>query len=382
MKDMIKIFVVTGTRADYGIYFPLLTELQGRANVELGLIVTGMHLSPYYGNTVDLIVEDGFSIIGKVDNLLQAPTEANMSKSVGLGILGMTDILQDNQPDVVIVLGDRGEMLAASIAASHLNIPVAHIHGGEVSGSIDESVRHAITKMSHLHFSATAMSAERIVKMGEDPWRVHRLGAPRLDTILNSELPDLQEVKKKYHLEEVEDYYLFVYHPVTTELMGLKEQVLVCLQALMATSKDVIIIRPNSDAGNHVIIEAYDEFITYEKFHFVTNFSPIEYLTILSQCKALVGNSSSGIIEAASFHKPVINIGNRQKGREQSDNVINVKEDQTEIQQALEKTMSPHYQERLNSVENVYGDGNSVRRMTEVLLRIDKQKLINKMIAY
>jgi GDP/UDP-N,N'-diacetylbacillosamine 2-epimerase (hydrolysing) len=382
MMDKITVYVVTGTRADYGIYFPLLSGLDKQDQFDLKVIVTGMHLSSFYGNTIDQIMKDGFKIAGRVDNLLQGSTEANMAKSVGLGILGMTNILEEDKPDVVVVLGDRGEMLAASIAASHLNIPVAHIHGGEVSGSIDESVRHAISKLSHLHFPATEKSAERILKMGEDPWRIHRVGAPRIDTIVNSQLPDLQKVKNQYELFGVNEYYLFVYHPVTTELMDLKDQVRLCLEALKNTGEDVVIIKPNSDAGNQVINEAYEEFSDYHKFHYVTNFSPMEYLTILKGSKAMIGNSSSGIIEAASFKKAVINIGNRQKGREQSANVINVKENKKQIEEALAFITANEYKTQLNNVTNVYGDGKSTSRIMKVLSEIDKQKLIDKIIAY
>jgi GDP/UDP-N,N'-diacetylbacillosamine 2-epimerase (hydrolysing) len=382
MTDKISVYVVTGTRADYGIYFPLLSSLENHDQFDLKLIVTGMHLSPFYGYTIEQIIKDGFKIAGRVDNLLQGSTEANMAKSVGLGILGMTNILEEDKPEVVVVLGDRGEMLAASIAATHLNIPVAHIHGGEVSGSIDESVRHAISKLSHLHFPATEKSAERILKMGEDPWRIHRVGAPRIDTIVNSQLPDLPKVKNQYELFGVNEYYLFVYHPVTTELMDLKDQVRLCLEALKNTGEDVVIIKPNSDAGNQVINEAYEEFSYYHKFHYVTNFSPMEYLTILKGSKAMIGNSSSGIIEAASFKKAVINIGNRQKGREQSANVINVKENKKQIEEALAFITANKYKTQLNNVTNVYGDGKSASRIMKVLSEIDKQKLIDKIIAY
>lgn len=382
MTEKIKVCVVTGTRADYGIYKPLLHSLQDDDDFLLELLVTGMHLSPYYGNTIRHIIEDGFSIVGKVDILLQNTTEAAMAKSIGLGVLGYTDVFEENRPNIVVVLGDRGEMLAAAIAASHLNIPVAHIHGGEVSGSIDESVRHAITKLSHLHFAATKKSAERIIKMGEDPWRVHNVGAPRIDTILNAPLPDISEIKSSYSLERIENYFLFVYHPVTTNLLGLKEQIEICLQALKDSGENVIIIKPNSDAGNQVINEAYEKFSDYEKFHYVTNFSPMEYLAVLKESKALIGNSSSGIIEAASFRKPVINIGNRQSGREQSSNVINIIEDKHQIKEAITLLSEESFKGNLREVKNIYGDGKSVERIKKVLLDINHRDLIKKIIAY
>ncbi|KZM55116.1 UDP-N-acetylglucosamine 2-epimerase [Aeribacillus pallidus] len=383
-KKVKKIVVVTGTRADYGIYVPLLKKIEKDPVLELGLIVTGMHLSPIYGYTINEIKADKYKIIGTIDILLQGSTSANMARSIGLGIIGMTQVLETNQPDLLFVLGDRGEMLAAAIAASHLNIPVAHLHGGEVSGSIDESVRHAISKLSHIHFPATAKSAERLKKMGEDEWRIHQVGALRLDTILKASLPSFEEVRDKYGLGFIEknNYFLLVYHPVTTEVHSLKDQIKNVLDALIKHQKPIICILPNSDYGTEEITAVYNEY-KQSNIKFIKNFNHLDYLTVLKHSLALIGNSSSGIIEAASFHVPVLNIGNRQKGRERSGNVVDVTTALEDIEKGLNQVLSESFRQSVSKVSNVYGDGKASDRIVKRIkdLIID-DTILNKIIAY
>lgn len=383
-KKVKKIVVVTGTRADYGIYVPLLKKIEKDPVLELGLIVTGMHLSPIYGYTINEIKADKYKIIGTIDILLQGSTSANMARSIGLGIMGMTQVLETNQPDLLFVLGDRGEMLAAAIAASHLNIPVAHLHGGEVSGSIDESVRHAISKLSHIHFPATAKSAERLKKMGEDEWRIHQVGALRLDTILKASLPSFEEVRDKYGLGFIEknNYFLLVYHPVTTEVHSLKDQIKNVLDALIKHQKPIICILPNSDYGTEEITAVYNEY-KQSNIKFIKNFNHLDYLTVLKHSLALIGNSSSGIIEAASFHVPVLNIGNRQKGRERSGNVVDVTTALEDIEKGLNQVLSESFRQSVSKVSNVYGDGKASDRIVKIIkdLIID-DTILNKIIAY
>jgi GDP/UDP-N,N'-diacetylbacillosamine 2-epimerase (hydrolysing) len=380
----VKICVVTGTRADYGIYVPLLEALRNHDDYELGLLVTGMHLSPTYGYTVNEIIADGFPVIDKVDILLQNSSHGNMSRSVGLGIMGMTAAFERYNPDLVFLLGDRGEMLSAAISASHLNIPVAHLHGGEVSGSIDESVRHAITKFAHLHFPSTELSSERIIKMGERPEFVFPVGALRIDTILNENLPSLAEIKEKYQLSFTDEYYIMVFHPVTTDSIPLDEQVENLLTALLGEDKSILCILPNSDAGSEEIINVYNRFSQEEKIVYIKNFQQLDYLTILRHCYAMVGNSSSGILEAASFQKAVINIGSRQKGRERSKNVVDVEPTKAGIKEALHKIEERDFLEELSSIKNIYGDGKAAKRILSVLESVDLKdvRLIDKMITY
>lgn len=384
-KKVKKIVVVTGTRADYGIYVPLLEKIEKDPDLELGLLVTGMHLSPIYGYTINEIKADQYPIIGTVDILLQRSTSANMARSIGLGILGMTQVLETNQPDLVFVLGDRGEMLAAAIAASHLNIPVAHLHGGEVSGSIDESVRHAISKLSHIHFPATAKSAERLKKMGEDEWRIHQVGALRLDTILHASLPSFEDVREKYGLGFIEknNYFLLVYHPVTTEVHSLKKQMKNVLDVLIRHQKPILCILPNSDYGTEEITAVYSQYKQYSNIKFIENFNHLDYLTVLKHSLALIGNSSSGIIEAASFHVPVLNIGNRQKGRERSGNVVDVTTASEDIEKGLNQVLSESFRQSVSKVSNVYGDGKASERIVKIIknLIID-ETILNKILAY
>jgi GDP/UDP-N,N'-diacetylbacillosamine 2-epimerase (hydrolysing) len=384
VSNKLKICVVTGTRADYGIYVPLLEALRNHDDYELGLLVTGMHLSPTYGYTVNEIIADGFPVIDKVDILLQNSSHGNMSRSVGLGIMGMTAAFERYNPDLVFLLGDRGEMLSAAISASHLNIPVAHLHGGEVSGSIDESVRHAITKFAHLHFPSTELSAGRIIKMGERPEFVFPVGALRIDTILNENLPSLAEIKEKYQLSFTDEYYIMVFHPVTTDSIPLDEQVENLLTALLEEDKSILCILPNSDAGSEEIINVYNRFSQEEKIVYIKNFQQLDYLTILRHCYAMVGNSSSGILEAASFQKAVINIGSRQKGRERSKNVVDVEPTKAGIKEALHKIEERDFIEELSSIKNIYGDGKAAKRILSVLESVDLKdiRLIDKMITY
>jgi len=379
---MIKIMVVTGTRADYGIYYPILKAIEETENMELQLLVTAMHLSPQYGSTIEYIRKDGFNIVAEVECLLQSSTHANMARSVGLALIGMTQVLETTRPDRILVLGDRGEMLAAAIAASHMNIPLFHLHGGEVSGTIDESVRHAISKLAHIHLTATEGSRERLLRMGEDDWRIHVVGAPRIETILNTSLPKLEIVKQKYGLDAIGEYILFIYHPVTTEQADQLELTRM-LQVLLDTGKDIVCVMPNADAGTEVITQVYKPLLNHPQFHPIVSFEQFDYLTMLEQTRVLVGNSSSGIIEAASFHIPVINIGNRQGARERSANVIDIAESAEALSQALIKAVSDSFQQMVHSVSNVYEQSDTSRRVVQCLKAYSKsEKLIQKVIAY
>ncbi|KAA8756261.1 UDP-N-acetylglucosamine 2-epimerase [Paenibacillus sp. UASWS1643] len=379
---MKKIVVVTGTRADYGIYYPVLKAINAEETLDLHLLVTGMHLSPQFGNTVEQIRQDGFQISAQVDCLLQGSSHANMSRSIGLAIIGMTQALETIQPDVVVVLGDRGEMLAAAIVASHTNIPLVHLHGGEVTGTIDESVRHAISKLAHIHLVATEKSEERLIRLGEDPWRVHVVGAPRIETIMNTVLPDYEQTAIKYNIHLKNKYVLFAYHPVTTKSTNL-QMLARMLQVLLIRGYEIICIMPNSDAGSDTLVDIYNQFVVNPDVHLITNFEPLDYLVMLKHAEILVGNSSSGIIEAASFNKPVINIGVRQGRRERSSNVIDIQEDDIELQRALEKAISPDFQKVISETKNVYAKDNTSSFIVNILENISwTEQLIQKTITY
>ncbi|RCX19069.1 GDP/UDP-N,N'-diacetylbacillosamine 2-epimerase (hydrolysing) [Fontibacillus phaseoli] len=380
---MKKVMVVTGTRADYGIYYPLLKAIQEASDLKLELLVTGMHLHPHYGNTIDFIKADGFQISAKVETDIEA-NHAGMAKSIGLGIVGMTEVFQSVKPDCVVVLGDRGEMLAATISSVYLNIPTLHLHGGEVSGSVDESVRHAISKLAHLHLTATKASRERLIKMGEDPWRVQVVGAPRLELIMKIELPKMNDVKVKYGLDFTEDYGLLIYHPVTTAKKSVEKELASIFQAIREEKMPFICVMPNSDAGSEDIENFYRQFNKDSGIYKIVSFEHYDYLSVLKNAFVMVGNSSSGIIEAASFKVPVINIGTRQFRREKSSNTIDINADYDELKAALFKVRSKEFQEQLEMVENVYYQEDTSGKILRVIRELVDygEKLIQKTISY
>ena len=277
-----KVAVVTGTRAEYGILYPVLKAIEQHPKLQLLLIATGMHLSHEFGYTVQELEKDGFHIDAKVDMLLSNDTLSAMSKSIGIGIIGLSQTWEQVKPDMIVVLGDRVEPLAAAISGSYMNIPVAHIHGGDTGkGGLDESARHAITKFAHIHFPATRKSAERIISMGEDRWRVHTVGSPALDTILNEHLPPPKIIVKKLGLDLSRPVILVVQHPVTTQVEEASEQMGQTLQAIVEFQYPTIVIYPNSDAGGRMMIEIIKQ---YEGYSFIKTFKSLprrEYLSLM-----------------------------------------------------------------------------------------------------
>jgi len=380
---MRRVAVLTGTRAEYGILKPVLGAIKSHPKLDLILIVTGMHLSREFGYTVREIEKDGFEIDAKVRMLQKEDTRAAMAKSIGRCVIKMVDVLEKTKPDILVLLGDRAEMLAAAVAASYMGIPIAHLHGGEVSGSIDDSVRHAITKLAHIHFAATRKSAERIVKMGEDPSRVFVVGAPALDTILSARLPEPSYLSKKYGINLSEPLLLVLQHPVVTEYEDAARQIRETMEAIMELRLQTIVIYPNADAGGRKMIKVIKE---YEKYPFIKSFKSIPYedfLGLMKIASVLIGNSSCGIIEAPSFHLPVVNIGSRQTGRERSTNVIDVGYDRKEIVRAIKKALDPEFRKRVKRCKNPYGDGKASERIAKILSEIEiTSSLLQKKICY
>tara|TARA_B100001093_G_scaffold125368_2_gene117929 strand:- start:4994 stop:5950 length:957 start_codon:yes stop_codon:yes gene_type:complete len=307
-----------------------------------------------------------------------------MAKSVGVGIQNGTAALSEIEPEILVVLGDRAEILAGVIAAAYLNIPIAHIHGGDVSqGGLDESARHAITKFAHIHFAATALSAKRIKLMGEDPSQVYTVGAPGLDSILNETLLGKTEIQRKFQLDELEKNLLLIQHPVTTQVEEAESQITETLAAIEEFDCRVIIIYPNNDAGNDVIISKLESFAETEKVSIHRNLKHIEYLSLLAYVDVLVGNSSSGIIESSSFKLPVINIGMRQKNRERSTNVIDVEHDREKIKVGILYALSTEFREKIATCVNPYGDGTAGKQISSVLTKIElDHKLLQKKFMY
>lgn len=381
---MRKVAVITGTRADYGILYPVLKAIDSSENLKLQLIVCGMHLCPDFGMTIKEIEKDGFQISDKFETVFSSDTGSSMAKTVGLSIMYITQSFERLKPDIVLVLGDRGEMLAAAIAACYMNIPVAHIHGGEVSGTVDESIRHAITKLSHIHFPATLDSKNRIIKMGEKEENVFVVGAPGLDVIKSTKYMSREEFLNKFGLKD-DKIILMTQHPVTTEIDDVDFQIRETLNAIVSIGKQTVITYPNSDSGGRIIIRRIEEY--RQKYSFIKvykNLSQYDYLNLLNNADVMVGNSSSGIIEAASFKLPVVNIGTRQNGRLRGINVMDAAYSRKEIINAINKSLyDDNYIKSLDKCINPYGDGNASGRIVKILndIKIDRN-LIQKKITY
>lgn len=379
-----KIAVITGTRADYGIYHSVLRAIENHANLELRLIVCGMHLSPEFGMTINEIEKDGFKIEDKIDTILSSDSGSAMAKSIGITLMGLTQSLERIKPDVLLILGDRGEMMAGALAAIHMNIPVAHIHGGEVTGTVDESIRHSITKLSHIHFPANEDSKARIIKMGEKEENVYVVGAPGIDYIKNTKYLSREEVLNRFNLKD-DKIFILTQHPVTTEKDMVAWQIEETLSAIAELGVQTIISYPNSDNGGREIIKAIEKY--REKYDFLKvfkNLSQVEYLSLLNTADAMIGNSSSGIIEAPSFKLPVINIGTRQQGRLRACNIVDVGYNKKEILSAINIVLcNKEFNKMLQECKNPYGDGNSGIKIADILSKIHiNSEFIQKRITY
>ncbi len=371
--------VVTVARSDYGIYRPILRRIQSDPELRLRLFVSGMHLSPEFGLTVRAIEADGFEIGERIEMLLSSDTPEGVAKSMGLGLLGFAQALARTPPDILVVLGDRFEMFAAAAAALPFNIPLAHIHGGEsTEGAIDESLRHALTKMSHLHFATTKLYARRIVQMGEEPWRVVVSGAPSLDNLSEVEWLSVPQLKELHGIDLAGPTLLATYHPVTLEPERTQADLGELLAALEAADQPVIFTYPNADAQGRLIIEGIREFAArHSRAQVAVNLGTAAYFSAMRYAAAMVGNSSSGIIEAASFKLPVVNIGQRQRGRLQGRNVIQVDPSRQAILEGIRRASSAEFRRSLDDLVNPYGDGHAAERIVATLkqLRIDGRLL-------
>ncbi len=368
MADKRKIAVVTTSRADYShLYWPL-RDLAAHSNVDLRLIVLGSHLSPEFGNTVREIEKDGFCIDAKIECLLSSDTDVGMAKTIGLATLSLADTLGAMRPDLLLLIADRYEMLAPAAVALALRIPVAHIEGGEISqGAIDDAVRNAITKMAHIHFTSTELARQRVVSMGEEAWRVHRAGAPSLDHLRRQKLFTREELEARLHLDLSHPTILVAYHPVTIARDTVREADAV-FAALRKTEGQIVYCYPNADAGSRNLMERAKAFCAERgSGRIFTNLDPFTYWSLLAQVDLLLGNSSSGIMEAASFALPVVNIGIRQQGRERARNVIDADANEQAIVQAIGQARDPEFCETLQGMENPYGTGHAAETIVRVL---------------
>lgn len=385
MKKKRKICYITGTRADYGLMKNVLKKINKEFN--LSLIVVGMHLLKEFGHTVKEIEKDGFKIIKKINTVSAKDTAGDMVKSFGLAVIKIADALENARPDMILLLGDRGEALAGAIVGSHLNILVIHIHGGDQgdnAGHIDDSTRHAITKFSHFHFAATKQSAERLIKMGEEKWRVHFVGSPALDDIFSAKFYSKKYLEKKYKIAFKKPLIIALQHSVPRQAKMAAKQIKETLEALKELGLNTILIYPNSDAGGRSMIKIIKE---YENYDFIKTYKSLprtDYLSLMKYAGAMVGNSSSGTIDAPAFKLPVVNIGTRESVRENAGNKIFVDYDKNEIKKAIQKALfDADFRKRVKKCKSPYGDGNAGSKIVKILkdLKID-DKLLAKRLTY
>ncbi|WP_446743343.1 UDP-N-acetylglucosamine 2-epimerase [Silvibacterium acidisoli] len=362
------IAVVTTSRADYShLYWPL-RELQAHPEVELRLIVLASHLSPEFGSTVREIEADGFAIAAKLECLLSSDSDVGMAKSIGVGVLSLADTLGQMRPDLLLLIADRYEMLAPASVALALRIPIAHIEGGEVSeGAIDDAVRNALTKMSHIHFTSTELARRRVIRMGEESWRVHRAGAPSLDHIRRSQLLSRSEVEARVGLDLSRATTLIAYHPVTI-LRDTTSEMEALFAALEKHPDQLVFCYPNADAGSRIIIDRTRQFLSQRSgCHLFVNLPAVVYWSLLRSVRLMIGNSSSGIMETGSFAMPTVNVGMRQQGRERAPNILDAAPAIESIAAKIDQALAPGFQESVRGMTNPYGDGHAAERIVHVL---------------
>jgi len=371
---MKKIVYVTGSRAEYGVIRSTLEEIQKHKDLKLSLIVTGMHLSPEFGGTVKEIEKDGFKIAAKIDILPREDTGAAMAKYLGYGVIRITETLEKIKPDIVLVAGDRGETLAAAIAAAYLNIPVAHISGGDITtgGTIDDITRHCITKFAHIHFPATEKSAKIIISMGERPSRVFAVGNPGIPLKYKASKKELESVARQLKLDLTKPILLVIQHPVTTESHLAGRQMRETMEAIKELGMQTVVIYPNADAGAREMIKVINK---YRGLHFIQIHKSIPrkiFLPLMAVSSVMIGNSSCALLEAPSFNLPAVNIGKRQEGRERGKNVIDVKPKKEEIILAVRKALyDKKFHERVKKSMNPYVKRGAEKNIVKILRKIE-----------
>ena len=379
-----KILVTTGTRSEYGILRPLLKKIQQSKKLELLLVVTGTHLSKKHGYTINQIKKDGFKISKKIHMIPKSDENFSMALTLGKGVVDFTKCFRKLKPDVNVIFGDRDEMLASALAASHMNIVNAHIHGGDVSGGLDEYNRHAITKISNIHFAASQKSKKRILKMGEDKKYVFFTGSPSIDEVKSKKISSKQKLEKKYQMKFSGNEILLVQHPVTTESNNAEKQIISTLNAIQRLNCNVIAISPNSDSGYRKIFKQLNDFSKKsDNFKLFQNLLREDYLGFLKNVQILVGNSSSGLIEASYFNTPVIDIGIRQNNRERGPNVLHIKSFSSNlIYQNVERILKKPKKPSLKKTR-IYGDGNASTKIVRILENLTmSDDIIKKQISY
>jgi UDP-hydrolysing UDP-N-acetyl-D-glucosamine 2-epimerase len=362
------IVVVTSSRADYcHLYWPL-RELSQKPGVDLQIIAFGPHLSPEFGQTVRQVEQDGFKIAAKIECLLSSDSDVGMAKTIGLACLGLADALGQLRPDLLVLIADRYEMLAPAAVAVALRIPIAHIEGGEITeGAIDDQVRNALTKMSHLHFTSTHLARRRLIAMGEEEWRVHCTGSPSLDHLRHHRLLTRKQLECRLNLDLQGPYAVVSYHPVTMMRDTLLEADAL-FAALGNVPEQIMFCYPNADAGSRSLIDRARQFLAARKHGRIwTNLDAVTYWSLLRSAKLFIGNSSSGIMETPSFALPAVNVGLRQKGRERARNVLDAEPSVNAILAKIHIARSAAFRNGLEGMENPYGDGTAAGKIAQIL---------------
>jgi UDP-hydrolysing UDP-N-acetyl-D-glucosamine 2-epimerase len=377
-----KIAVVTTSRADYShLYWPL-HDLSRHPDVDLRLIVMGAHLSPEFGNTIGEIERDGLEIAARIECLLSSDTDVGMAKTIGLATLSLADCLGQIRPDLILLIADRYEMLAPAAVALALRIPIAHIEGGEISeGAIDNAVRHALTKMSHVHFTSTFEARARVISMGEEEWRVHRAGAPSMDHLRRNTLFTREQLEAQLHIDLNQQSVVVAYHPVTI-VRDTTQEADALLAALREVSGQILFCYPNSDAGSRELIQRTEQFLTQRPdARIFVNLPALTYWSLLRNVDVMIGNSSSGIMETPSFALPTVNVGMRQQGRERARNILDAAPEKADILAKVEVARSEAFRRSLVGMQNPYGDGHASEKIVSVLTSVPlgEKLLIKKM---
>lgn len=374
-----KICVITGTRADYGLLYWLMKEIQKEPDLELQIIATGMHLSPEFGLTYQVIEQDGFWIDAKVEMLLSSDTAVGIAKSIGLGVIGFADALDRLKPNILVVLGDRYEILAATQAALVARIPVAHIAGGDTTeGAFDEAIRHSITKMAHLHFVTNEIAACRVRQLGENPKHIYNFGSPSIDQIKRLKLLSREELEKSLSFKFKQKNILVTFHPVTLDSQQASVQFQEILNALdkFGSELGIIFTKPNSDTDSRIIFQMIDDYVPNNANAIAyTSLGQLRYLSTIQQVDAVLGNSSSGLYEVPYFKKPTVNIGDRQKGRLQPESVINCQP----VSSSIVGAISEAFVKDCSQTPNLYGDGNTSLKIVQILKKLpEPNELLKK----
>ncbi|MFK7825071.1 MAG: UDP-N-acetylglucosamine 2-epimerase [Oligoflexales bacterium] len=373
--------VITGSRAEYGLLKPLISRIYTDPNLNLQLCVTGSHLCPDQGYTINGIIEDQFPIYRKIDTLLASHSKEGTSKSIGLGIVGFADLFANDPCDILVLLGDRFEIMSAAIASLPFNIPIAHIHGGELTeGAFDDAIRHSLTMMSHLHFVSTDEYARRVTQLGVEQHRIFNVGALSCENVLNLNPLSLAELSERYNFEFKEEYLLITFHPVTKELDQTQTYVNNLLTALKKFNIQKIFTAPNNDTYGATISKEIKNYIkSNDNAHLVNNFGTEGYLSAISHATAMVGNSSSGILESLYYKVPAVDIGTRQKGRIKTQNVLETGYSVPEIFNTINTALAPEHLNKCQNIKNIYGSGDTSSKIHEIISNLKNgDSLLNK----